>query len=74
MGLEGCNTFSQPGNLFGGHFSAAASTVMVMVASFTGVPAGVGCALWGVSSLGEMGGASSGRAMALNTSSLEKER
>ena len=35
MGLEGCSTFSQAGNLFGGLFSAAGSMVMSMVASFT---------------------------------------
>ena len=47
MGLEGCSTFSQPGNLFGGLFSAGSSTVISMVASLMGVPAGVGWALWG---------------------------
>ena len=56
MGLEGCNTFSQPGNLFGGLFSAVDFMVMSMVASFTGAPAGVGWALWGVTSLGGMRG------------------
>ena len=39
MGLEGCSTFSQPGNLFRGLF-AAGSMVVSMVASFTGVLAG----------------------------------
>ena len=74
MGLEGCNTFSQPGNLSGGLFSAAGSMVMSMVASITGALAGVGWALWGVTSLGGLMGVSSGRAMPLNTSTLEKER
>ena len=36
MGLEGCSTFSQPGNLFGGLFSAQGPMVISMVASLTG--------------------------------------
>ena len=74
MGLEGCSTFSQPGDLFGGLFSAAGSMVIPMVSSLMGVLASIGWALWGVTSLGRMMGVSSGRAMPLNTSSLEKER
>ena len=42
MGLEGCNTYSQLGNMFGGLFSLVGSMVMSTVTSFTGVPAGVG--------------------------------
>ena len=44
MGLEGCSTFSQPGNLFRGLFSAASSMVVSTAASFTGMLAGVGLA------------------------------
>ena len=64
MGLEGCR----------GLFSAGGSTVISTVASLMGVPAGVGWALLGVTSLGGMMGVSSGKAMPLNTSSSEKER
>ena len=41
-GLEGCNTFSQPGNLFGGLFSAAGSMVISTAVSFVGALAGTG--------------------------------
>ena len=56
MGLEGCNTFSQPGNLFRGLFSAVGSMVASTAASFTGVLAGVGWAPLGVTSSGGMMG------------------
>ena len=74
MGLEGCSTFSQPGNLLGGLFSAVGSMAISMVASFMGALAGVGWALWGVTSSGEMAEDSSGGATPLNMSSSEKER
>ena len=74
MGQDGCNTFSKPGNLFGGLFSAEGSLAVPMVASSSGVLAGVDLMLWGLASSVGMADISSGRAMPLNTSSLEKER
>ena len=73
MGLEGCSTFSQPGNLFRGLFSTVGSMIMSMVASFTGGLANVGGALSLVASSGVITGVSSRRAMPLNTFSSEKE-
>ena len=73
-GLEGCSTFSQPGNLFGGLFSVAGSMVIPTVASL------MGCQLALVGHSGddllgwEYMGVSSGRATPLNTYSSEKER
>ena len=55
-GLEGCNTLSQPGNLFRGLFATVGSMVMSTAASFTGVLAGVGWAPLGVTSSGGMMG------------------
>ena len=57
IGLEGCNTFSQPGNQLGGFFSLVGSMVTSMMASFTGESACTGWAplgwpfwvgLWGI--------------------------
>ena len=73
-GLEGCNTFSWPGNLFRDLFSAVGSPVISMAAFFVGAPAGVGWALWGVTSSGGMMEVSPGGAKPLNMSSSEKER
>ena len=72
-GLEVCNTFSQPGNWFGGFFSAVSSMAMSTVISFLGESASVGWTPTGIASSGGAVGDSSRRATPLNTSSSEKE-